>query len=403
MKKRIKKSPEQKIKFLIPNSSNWEDINPEKSQNSDESETNKNRELLNQHLLSAMQMQNIVVLAGSGTSLGNAQGPSMKDLWNLCTKEKKQKEFTSDALGIFKITSYDISDESKVNIEEFLSLCEAHLTIKENSAIRGFLEKCKQIILSACSFQKTEISLAAHKTFIHRLSRRRVRDSRLKLFTTNYDTCFEEAAGSHGIVVMDGFSFSRPREYNSKFFDYDIVKRSSNSINTENYLEGVFQLYKLHGSVNWEQEEGRIIEKDATPQGVRMIFPAKGKYQQSYIQPHLELMARYLTALREPNTCLLIIGFGFNDDHLSEPILSAIQSNPYIKVVIVDFWAEKNLKNENSDVSKYWEYLKQLSSKGLDVTFINANFQDFANLIPDLRSLTPAERVANAIKGITEV
>lgn len=358
MKKRIKKSPEQKIKFLIPNSSNWEDINPEKSQNSDESETNKNRELLNQHLLSAMQMQNIVVLAGSGTSLGNAQGPSMKDLWNLCTKEKKQKEFTSDALGIFKITSYDISDESKVNIEEFLSLCEAHLTIKENSAIRGFLEKCKQIILSACSFQKTEISLAAHKTFIHRLSRRRVRDSRLKLFTTNYDTCFEEAAGSHGIVVMDGFSFSRPREYNSKFFDYDIVKRSSNSINTENYLEGVFQLYKLHGSVNWEQEEGRIIEKDATPQGVRMIFPAKGKYQQSYIQPHLELMARYLTALREPNTCLLIIGFGFNDDHLSEPILSAIQSNPYIKVVIVDFWAEKNLKNENSDVSKYWEYLK---------------------------------------------
>lgn len=62
-----------------------------------------------------------------------------------------------------------------------------------------------------------------------------------------------------------------------------------------------------------------------------MIFPAKGKYQQSYIQPHLELIAKFLQGLRDPNICLITSGFGFNDDHLSEPIYAALQSNPAFK------------------------------------------------------------------------
>lgn len=131
-----------------------------------------------------------------------------------------------------------------------------------------------------------------------------------------------------------------------------------------------------------------------------MIFPAKGKYQQSYIQPHLELMARYLSCLRTPNTCVVITGFGFNDDHLSEPIISAIKSNPNLKVIIADFGAEKNMNGENSSASKYWKTLVELSDKGSDITFINASFQDFATLIPDLSSLSPADKLMQDIKNI---
>ena len=131
-----------------------------------------------------------------------------------------------------------------------------------------------------------------------------------------------------------------------------------------------------------------------------MIFPAKGKYQQSYIQPHLELMARYLSSLREPNTCLIVCGFGFNDEHLSEPLLSAIKTNPYLKVIITDNSSEKYIEENESDVNDYWKRLKALSSKGEDVWFINVSFQKFANLIPDLRSLTPAEKLAKNIKSL---
>ena len=267
--------------------------------------------------------------------------------------------------------------------------------------VSDFVEHCKKKILESCNFSSTEDSLDGHKTFIHRLSRRRVRDSRLKVFTTNYDTCFENAAGQQGVVVIDGFSFTKPRLYDPRFFDFDIIRRNSSADSTSNYLEGVFQLYKLHGSVNWERDkDGTIEEKEATPKGACMIFPAKGKYQQSYIQPHLELMARYLSSLREPNTCLIVCGFGFNDEHLSEPLLSAIKTNPYLKVIITDNSSEKYIEENESDVNDYWKRLKALSSKGEDVWFINVSFQKFANLIPDLRSLTPAEKLAKNIKSL---
>ncbi len=386
------------VKFLLPKSDEWQSLKPASNDESEKDKARKNQELLNHHLLSAMQMQNLLVLSGSGTSLGKVKGPSMKDLWDKCTK--KDSNYTDNAKKIFKETGYNISDDNNVNFEELLSLCEAYLVIKKEKDVEEFIKSCKKEIISTCSFSKTEASLSGHKTFIHRLSRRRVRDSRLKIFTTNYDTCFEEAAGSHGIVVIDGFSFAKPRIYDPRFFDFDIVKRTLNSSVTDNYLEGVFQLYKLHGSVTWENDDGKITEKEATPNGACMIFPAKGKYQQSYIQPHLELMARYLAALREPNTCLLITGFGFNDDHLSEPIMSAIKSNPYLKVIIVDYSAEANVTGTNDKASHYWAELKDFNAKGEDITFVNSSFEEFADLIPDLRSLTPAERVANAIKNI---
>src|SRR5690606_15839517 len=138
------------------------------------------------------------------------------------------------------------------------------------------------------------------------------RDSRLKLFTTNYDVCFETAAGKQGLISLDGFSFTQPRFFDPRFYSYDIVRRSPNADDFGTPLEGVFQLYKLHGSVNWERSGEAIVATDsATADNVCMIFPAAGKYQQSYIQPHLELMSQYLSSLREPNTCLIAIGYGF--------------------------------------------------------------------------------------------
>lgn len=380
------------IKFLL-SKSDWLSTKPtgEKA----EEHSRRNSEQLNQYLLSAMQMQNLMVLSGCGTSSGRTKGPSMTELWVNCTK--KDNKYTETARNVFKLVSYDSSDENKVNIEELLSLCEAALMIKKDEIIEKFVEDCKSNILKSCSFKKTDDSLSAHKTFIHRLSRRRVRDSRLKIFTTNYDTCFEEAAGSQGIVVIDGFSFAKPRKYDPRFFDVDIVKRTTNSQISDNYLEGVFQLFKLHGSVMWEKDEEGIIEKEATAKGACMIFPVKGKYQQSYIQPHLELMARYLAALREANTCLLIVGFGFNDMHLSEPIMAAIKSNPYLKVIIVDPEAEAKTNGQ----SNYWKLLKALNQKGEDVVFVATNFEDFADIVPDLKTLTPAEKVANAIKSLS--
>jgi hypothetical protein len=368
------------IAFKSPGEKDWLEIGKGEDKRKD----------LNNLLLTSLQMQNLVVLAGSGCSRA-AGGPSMMDLWNATVGATASDEAKSTATKV----RHDLADK---NIEAFLSRVEAFLQVNEDDAVKKFLTSCKKGILEKCGvFLKPE-KLNAHRTFIHRLSRRRMRDRRLKLFTTNYDLCFEQAASELGGVAMDGFSFRAPRHYDPHFFDYDIIRRPSGGEGLGNYLPGVFLLYKLHGSVNWARVNGTIQEDpEPKPEEVCLIYPASGKYQQSFAQPHLESIAQYLGTVREPNTCLLVVGFGFNDNHLSEPLLAAAQSNPHLRVVIVDPKAEEKTANGTTG---YWGELNKLGEKGEDIWFINASFNEFSEMIPDLKANTPAENLIKAIKGV---
>jgi len=384
------------LKFKAPASDEWCAL-PVDGQEKDQQEKAKAmRDTLKETLLTSLQMQHIVVLAGSGTSLGPVGGPSMKDLWDAAIGKPPNKAATETAGKIH----YDLTIP---NIEEFLSKSEASLQIEDDTGVKNFVTSCKKVILDMCSrFLKVE-NLEAHQTFLHRLSRRRVRDPRLKLFTTNYDLCFEQAASALGGVVIDGFSFTPPRHYDPRYFGYDIIRRPRSSEDQGNYLEGVFLLYKLHGSVNWARfANGLIQEKiNPSPDEACLIYPARGKYQQSFLQPHLESMSQYLAALREPNTCLFAIGFGFNDDHLSEPLLAAVRSNPHLRLII----ANPGIIDRESEGTKsnpYWQNFFTLAKNGEDIWFVNASFQDFAKLVPDLKSLTPADRLMKTIQSITE-
>jgi hypothetical protein len=316
----------------------------------------------------------------------------MLDLWNYAVG----REPTDATRQIAATVHHDLSDE---NIEAFLSRIEAFLQVSDDKAVATFLNDSKKVILDRCrGFLKAE-EIEAHKTFLHRLSRRRVRDQRLKVFTTNYDLCFERAAGELGGVALDGFSFTAPRCYDPRFFSYDIVRRPRSGDDLGSYLEGVFLLYKIHGSVNWARGDGgAIFEKtEPEPKEACLIYPARGKYQQSFTQPHLESMAQYLAAVREPNTCVLVVGFGFNDDHLAEPLLAAAKSNPHLRLIIVDPGAEAKTANGNG----YWTQLAELGVHGEDIWFIAAGFEEFSQMIPDLKSLTPADTLMKAIQGVT--
>jgi hypothetical protein len=385
-------TPALQPQFRTPGSDKWRDLSVD-GQGEDELKNAKTaREDLTETLLASLQMQHIIVLAGSGTSIGSG-GPSMNDLWNAAIGGEPGKAIKSIAEKV----QYDLG---KANIEGFLSKVEAYLQVVDNDAdVKEFLNSCKRIILQECSkFLKVE-NLEAHETFLHRLSRRRVRDPRLKVFTTNYDLCFERAAGVLGGVALDGFSFTSPRQYDPRFFGYDIIRRPRTNEDQGNYLEGVFLLYKLHGSVNWARsEDGTIWEKiDPSPEEACLIYPANGKYQQSFLQPHLEALSQYLAALREPNTCLIVVGFGFNDDHLSEPLLSAVRSNPHLRLIIAN---PNILQQGDNKMNKYWQEFLRLAQKGEDILLINATFQDFVQLIPDLKSLTPADKLMTAFQSV---
>ena len=375
---------------------------PEKEDGSSEQIEN-NKSHIQNILSNALKTPNINFFAGSGTSLGEVGGPSMWDLWRKCMWISPECQKTEADYGVLHkaaeqvLKTVNYSSE-ETNIEHFLSHCEAYLQFNENASVSDYVRDVKETILFECSnFILPDFSnISAYKTLLQKLARRRVRDPRLNVFTTNYDMCFESAASSLGMMLIDGFSYTRKRYFNGKYFDYDVVSRNDDN---HEFVEGVIKLHKLHGSVSWERIDGNIVEnEDVEPDSASLIYPAKGKYQQAFIQPYLELLSRFLDTLRKPNSCLLISGFGFNDDHLSEPILSAITSNPSLKLIIADFSAKRHVENagENGS-SSYWGKFSELASHGYDIHLLNCSFSGLVSLIPNLKALTPAESLAKAI------
>lgn len=74
------------LKFLSPSQSEWQELNPIIAEDAEDRENQKRqakeaRETLKETLLAALQMPNLMVFAGSGTSLSSEiGGPSMLDL-----------------------------------------------------------------------------------------------------------------------------------------------------------------------------------------------------------------------------------------------------------------------------------------------------------------------------------
>lgn len=386
--------PSTTVKFLLPNEASWKPGAPSTNDDDDPRE-HGDYERLAAYLLASLQMQHLLVLAGSGTSY-DVGGPSMAELWTECVSD------TTDSRSALRLVNYGLQPSER-NIEELLSRCESFLLVNPGSvavttlrddSVRKILERCRRVGL-----EQTD-DLGTHKEFLRRLARRRARDPRLKLFTTNYDLCFERAAGDLGLVALDGFSFAQPRVFDPRFFDYDIVQRGATAADAHQYVPGVFQYFKLHGSVDWSAAGHRVcVDSAVQSSDACLVYPSQLKYQMSYRQPHLELFAQFLGSLRQVNTCLLVVGCGFSDAHLSEPMLAALESNPHLRMIVASPSAETRVSEARS---QSWARLGALHARGADIAFIQASFSALVRVIPDLRALSPGERLERAVRQALE-
>ena len=356
----------------------WVDLLKEKSNDSGQPFAGELDRMLTDILLS----QNLIVLCGLGTSLCLANGdkklaPTMGDLWN------EAKQIAGDNLEAIK-KKVKYSSEEGENIEILLSKCLLLLDLEEDKMVKSFVSSTQKKIVERCRFVKQETELRIHETFIRKVARRSARKPRMQLFTTNYDLCFEMAASHTRFIVVDGFSHTHPQEFDGTNFGYDFVRRDLGR-DTPDYLSNVFHLYKIHGSVDWGRQGNQIIRDSMTLEPL-LIFPQRGKYESSYEQPFIEMMARFQIALRQENTGLLVIGFGFNDNHITQPILSAIRSNVSLRMAVVDPEAEKE------DKDAYKEITSLISAGDSRLALLSTGFELLVNLIPDLVAKTEEER-----------
>ncbi len=226
---------------------------------------------------------------------------------------------------------------------------------------------------------------------LRKVARRSSRQPRMKLFTTNYDRCFEKAATKARFTVIDGFSHTLPQEFDGTYFTYDLVRRIGHG-ETPDYIPNVFHLYKLHGSVDWERRSQNVI-KSENPSKALIIYPRSDKFEISYEPPFLELMSGFQFALREPNTTLLIIGFGLKDKHIVEPIMSSIRSNINLRVVLISPHLETST---NSIVKSMSNYIIQGDSR---LHLIETTFEETVKLIPDINIETEIEQHERRMRG----
>lgn len=411
-----------KIRSAYTNKS-WLMPLPQSSAHLDEKKSDRDlaKEQIHRSLAEIVRCQNLIVLSGLGTSLclmddsvpPNRKAPTMPDLWARVKEayasgdEKKWKE-------ILECVRHTAGSE---NIEELLSACkiaENFLRDDELKKLQDFIQLAETEIRTAVNFLVDTDSLPVHSAFLQRIARRSTGKSRAKIFTTNYDLCFEHAAKAGRFVVIDGFSPTLPPTFDPVYFTYDIVRRGSDG-DVSAFIPNVFHLYKLHGSIDWERSEADIQKKYNTDKPL-LIYPRSSKYEQAFSQPYLEMMASLQAALREPNTGLLIVGFGFNDNHIAEPIMSAIRSNLGLKVVIVDpalvksvdahrhvaDGGDKSDLNEDDELTgnlgtartnAYLSKIMSLMDQGdARLTFLNGTFEDVAREIPDMAAETDLEK-----------
>ena len=347
---------------------------------------NKKREYYKKKLEKVLLSDNLLLLTGAGTSIGFG-GKIMSELWD-------EAEKLTLGEGTFVLFCQSISYDTEIKDLEAL-LSEAEINLKSSKELpswfKDFKLEIEKMIKRECSFNLTDTDFETHLTLLQKLTQRKVSKSRLKIYNLNYDLSFEQAAQKGGFTIIDGFSFTQPRVFNGRYYDYDIVRRENSRLSAEeNYVDKVFHLYKPHGSVNWAKKDTDIIQRDKEEDfHAVMIYPNATKFEHSYEQPFFEVMSRFQIELRKTSSSTLIIsGFSLADKHIMTMVKEAIRQNSSLNVIIVN----RSIQYKSgSTKDKEWSFYRELSKISPHVILVEEGFKDFVKNIPYDLSKKPEE------------
>lgn len=293
------------------------------------------------------------------------------------------------------------AEKDTENIEDILSFLRSLLAVSKGGAVRGLSEHdlknlerdiCKTIV------QKLNVNLPNGESPYHRLCKwiRSIdRKIAVELFTTNYDLLMEQALDDLEIPYFDGFVGSR-----RSFFDLRAVE--DNLIPTH-----WSRLWKIHGSINWYQEEveskknvhrSSEVKEDAS----HLIYPSHLKYEESRKMPYLALIDQLSRFIRKKSSFLVLSGYSFKDDHLNDTIVNALKANPTAMVLGLmheryeDKDDEGKLFERYPDAYKFAKELPNLNVWTFDKAIIGTNVGRWKNPggdeCPDLQGFVRSEK-----------
>ncbi len=257
---------------------------------------------------------------------------------------------------------------------------------------------------------------SGHIPFLAKLIARDTNLGRTHLFTLNYDTLFEQAMEELGIQYFDGFSGGASSRFDPAVYGLDIYYPGDVSEGRVRRFDRFLQYYKLHGSLHWYIEDDGIYrarhrdlsfasdyrklpaeDKAAKLQSEEFsrissfgILPTSQKFTQTFDMPYAHLFRLFHARLNQPQTFLLVIGYGFGDDHVTRIIETALM-NPSLVMLVV----EPNPKGAIVEKVHRYQSLGQRAfvlterlGKDENCSYKIATFADFAqNIMPDVKWL----------------
>lgn len=310
------------------------------------------------NIINTIESCNIHILAGSGLSR-----PYLETLGNierLLTELEGRTDITEDKKQLIKISLYKkYFDGVMINNLKILE-SEAD-SVFVLSQYKNFLKSLNSILL------KRKITLLSKE---------------VNIFTTNIDIFFEKALEELSLEYNDGFNGRFLPIFSLSNFKKSHFKRS---LHYDNIAElPIFNLLKLHGSLSWminnkdivfsttlkhlkdvlvaQQNVSNCVEVTETStvdellaategksvttheaaflasyeENLIIVNPTKEKFKHTLMnQTYYEMLRLYSNELEKENSVLFVMGFSFEDEHIREITLRAMNSNPTLKVYAI--------------------------------------------------------------------
>ena len=199
--------------------------------------------------------------------------------------------------------------------------------------------------INGSSTDTTTVKRLLH-SFLGSFTSRPATHDRLHVFTTNYDRVIEWGAELAGLRIVDRFVGSLEPIFRSSRLEVDYHYSPPGSVHDPRYLDGVFRLTKLHGSLDWRSDKAaRRVVRVALPfggtPGLRadelLIYPQASKDVETIYYPYGELFRDFSGALCRPHSALVTYGYGFGDDHINRIISDMLTiSSTHLLIISYD-------------------------------------------------------------------
>lgn len=403
-----------------------------------------------------LRMENLVVLTGSGTSV-SAGGKTMANLETAVLDTiKAMADLPASIAPILEARRTNVQSANllgePIGFEAWLSFVANALVVAESAGgpfgavawpskpaptkddLKWFVDRLRIAIFAECALSLPDSALAItaneiapHLAFLSKLVARDSNLGRTHLFTLNYDTLFEQALELLGVQYFDGFTGRAAARFDPSVYGLDIYYPGEVAEGRVRRFDKFLHFYKLHGSIHWFEQglEMRARHPDLAPyrayasmtatekaaalvplaqnaQSVG-ILPTANKFAQTLAMPYAHLFRSFQVRLGIPQTFLLVLGYGFGDDHVSRIIENALM-NPSLVMLVVE-------PNPNSPVIARIRRYKDLGKRAFVLCpteanfasepFAHATFDDFAGTVmPDVQWLEDFLRLRRFEKQI---